>query len=122
MAALHLCQPVVLRPDNHQHIAAGVVALADLIPMHQGPAQHHVGKLRVPQGAVDRLAKAATERAEFQFGELVAVVIAAGSTQQPANQRPGTQRMPQRHRINAGTAHGASAETGGGQLGLADAP
>ena len=65
MASFHLPQPVVIGTGYHQHITASMVALAHLIPVHQRPAQHHISKLWVSQGAVDCFAETAAKRAEF---------------------------------------------------------
>ena len=122
LLAVHVIEPVFAGLIDHQHVATGVVALADFVAVHQGTAQDHIGELGVFQGAVDCFPEAATERAQFQAGEFVAVVIAAGRAQQATDQRAGAQGMPQRHRIQARAAHRTGTEAGGGQLGLADAP
>ena len=121
-----LFQPVAVGVAQGERLTPGVVAVADLMPVLQGPAQHHIAELRIAHRPEGRLGAAGEALQHFQraqfVGVLAAVEDAAGGAQHAADQGTGPQRVAGGERVDAGPAQGAGAEAGGGQVGAADAP
>ena len=115
---------MVVSGVQFQWLAPGVIAGADAPPVIHGPAQYNIAELAVlcrsEAGGFD----AVFQWPDVQGGQRqpVTVEVTAGSTHQAAQQRTGTERGAQGQSVNAGTADGAGAKPGGGQVTPADGP
>ena len=87
-------EPVMIRRLQVEQLSACVIAIAYMPPVIHSSPQHHVTKLAVLHWPERGCFQPVLEQADVQNrqGELAAVKIAPGRTDQTTDQRPGAQR------------------------------